>query len=99
MYLQMKIFIINGFKTAVEVCGIYIFWIVLHYVSANLYAHYCTHLSMFGFIMSAFQTPSPHCIALRWAISTGGNIITQMWCVLGTWICGKIFKNYFEKPV
>jgi len=95
----MNTYIINGCKLAVEVCGIYIFWIIVHFISANLYAYYCAHLSLVGFFMSAFQAPSPHCTALRWAVTTGGNIITQMWCVLGTWICGKIFKNYFEKIV
>ena len=40
---------------------------------------------------SAFVAPAPHCQAMRWVITNGGNIITQMWIVLGTWACGKIF--------
>lgn len=87
---------IKCLKNLCEICGIYIFWILLHFVSANLYSHYCANISFFGLIISAFQAPAPHCVALRWAITTGGNIITQMWLVLGTWVCGKICTNLFE---
>jgi hypothetical protein len=89
--------IIKSIKMTFEICGIYIFWILLHFISANLYSHYCANISFFGLLISAFQAPAPHCVALRWAITTGGNIINQMWIVLGTWICGKIFNNVFNK--
>jgi len=92
----MMTYIMNGCRIVIEVCGIYVFWMVVHFLSANLYAQYCTHFSTTGAFMSLLQVSSPHCIAFRWGISTGGNVITQMWCILGVWISGKIFKNFFE---
>ena len=74
----------------VNVCGIYICWILLHAIVANLYPIYCAEFTLLGIIKSAFLAPAPHCQAMRWVITNGGNIITQMWIVIGTWICGKI---------
>jgi hypothetical protein len=30
---------------------------------------------------------------LRWVIFNGGNIITNMWLILGTWIASRLCKN------
>jgi hypothetical protein len=83
---RVKIFIKNVFG----VIGIYIGWIILHWMAANLYPRYCAETSLWGIIKSAFVAPAPHCQAMRWVINNGGNMINQMWIVLGTWICGKI---------
>jgi len=88
-------FTLKVIKTAVEVGGIYLFWIVLHFAAANMYVEFCTHLSFTGFLQSPFLATAPHCVAMRWVISTGGNVITQMWCVFGTWLVGRTFSRYF----
>jgi hypothetical protein len=80
----------------INVCGIYIIWILLHMIASNLYPMYCAELSFFGIIKSAFIAPAPHCQAMRWVIHNGGNVITQMWVVLGTWCCGKLFKTIIQ---
>jgi len=77
-------------KYICEVIGIYILWIILHYVSANLYPYFCAELGIWGFIQSIFVAESPHCIAMRWMIYNGGNVIHVMWISLGVWIVGKI---------
>jgi len=87
---------LNIVRFLFEVCGIYLFWIILHFSAANLYPKYCALPTLIGFIESPFQVMSPHCVALRWIINTGGNIMTQMWFVLGTWITGKIFTSFFS---
>lgn len=80
-------------KNIVEITGIYILWIGIHYICANLYPQFCAELGFIGFIKSIFVAESPHCIAMRWVIYNGGNIIHGMWTSIGIWISGKILTN------
>jgi hypothetical protein len=73
-----------------SVAGIYILWMVLHFVSANLYVYYCAHMSLFGFLMSPVLASAPHCRAIRWVLNSGTHSIDAMWIVLGTWVCSKL---------
>jgi hypothetical protein len=73
-----------------ELFGSYLFWVVLHYICAHLYARWCAPLTFGGFILSPFLTPAPHCQAFRWVINNGSNCITAMWLTLGTWCAKKI---------
>ena len=77
-YVQAKLFL--------SVFGLYISWIVLHYVAAHLYVRLCVQATIMGFILSPFLVPSPHCQALRWAIYNGGNSIIAMWAFIGIWV-------------
>lgn len=90
-------FILNILQFVFEIIGIYIFWIIAHFVAANMYSTYCANLSVWGFIESPFLVTTPHCTSIRWVINTGGNIINQMWVVFGTWIAGFIFTKFFSK--
>ncbi len=36
----------------------------VHYISSNLYAHFCTPLSLWGLFQSLVLTASPVCVAL-----------------------------------
>jgi hypothetical protein len=83
------------FKGIYDVAGIFILWIWLHYVASNMYPKFCTELSFIGFIKSIFLTQSPHCVAMRWVIYNGGNVINSMWISVGIWISAKIFTNLF----
>jgi len=74
-------------------CNIYIFWILIHYISANMYAKYCTPLTLSGFVMSPFLVSSTHCKAFKWMILHGSSTLESMWIILGTWICSKIIIN------
>jgi len=91
--------VLRMLKMVVEVGGIYLFWIVLHFAAANMYAEFCTNMSFIGFLQSPFLATVPHCVAMRYIVSTGGNVITQMWCVFGTWGISKIFTNYFAADI
>jgi hypothetical protein len=62
----------------------YIMWIALHYSAPHLYAEFCTPLTIQGFLLSPLMAPSPHCVALRWALNTGGDTINVMWFAIGT---------------
>jgi hypothetical protein len=76
-----------------EICGFYILWITIHHISGNLYTHMCVPYTLKGFLLSPFLINTPHCIALRWVIYNGGNIIHDMWFVIGTWIMSKLIKS------
>ena len=73
-----------------SVAGLYILWMVLHFVSANLYVYYCAHMSLFGFLMSPVLASAPHCRAIRWVLNSGVQSVDSMWIVLGTWVCSKL---------
>jgi hypothetical protein len=64
---------------------VYIIWITIHYISCQLYVHYCVPSGITGYFLSPFLVSSPQCKALRWAFYNGGNIIDNMWNYLGVW--------------
>lgn len=69
---------------------IYIFWILVHYISSNLYSHFCTHLSFLGLIMSPIMTISPHCKVFHWFTVNSILNINNMWVAITGWILLKI---------
>lgn len=73
--------------------SIYLFWIMLHYFSAQLYVYYCAPRGFYGFLISPFLVAAPHCRAIRWIIHNGGNMVDNMWIILGTWLCSKIITG------
>jgi hypothetical protein len=82
-------FITNSF-------GIYLLWIIIHYISIHLYVYFCAPSSVYGFMISPFLASAIHCKALNWAIYNSSTIIDYMWVLLGTWICSKIVFVIFE---
>jgi hypothetical protein len=74
--------------------SLYLFWIMLHYFSAQLYVYYCAPRGFYGFLISPFLVAAPHCRAIRWIIHNGGNMVDNMWLILGTWLCSKIITGY-----
>lgn len=80
-----------------DIAGIFILWIVIHFIAANLYSNFCAELSVVGFIKSIFVAQTPYCVAMRWVIYNGGNTINSMWVSFGLWITTKIFKTLRSK--
>jgi hypothetical protein len=70
--------------------GVFMLWIVLHFVTPHLYVYFCTPATIIGFALSPFIAPAPHCMAFRWVIYNGGSMITTMWMVIGTWFIRKL---------
>ena len=70
--------------------GIYLFWIVAHFIASHLYVTWCVPFTVSGFVLSPFMTATPHCQALRWAINQGGQNISVMWLLLGSWLSARI---------
>ena len=80
----------NYVHPVLSVFGIYILWICIHYVSPRLYISYCVPATIVGFVYSPFLAQSPHCVALRWAISKSGESIYNMFGMLSMWLLTKI---------
>ena len=68
-----------------SIFGYYLMWIILHYLAVHLYPMYCAPLTITGFILSTFMVSAPHCIAMRWLITEGSNVIVTMWFALGAY--------------
>jgi hypothetical protein len=77
-------------KIVIATWTIYLLWIYLHYFASHLYIEYCVPHTIKGFIMSPFMVSTPHCKGLRWIIYNGGNNITNMWSLVGTWIYARL---------
>ncbi len=73
--------------------SVYLFWMMLHYFSAQLYVYYCAPRGLYGFFISPFLVAAPHCRAIRWIIHNGGNMVDNMWLILGTWLCSKVITG------
>ena len=82
---------------AYSISKIYALWIILHYFASHLYVKLCVPQSMIGFVLSPFLSPAPHCQGLRWVIYNGGNMIDNMWFLLGSWICSTILMVHLKK--
>jgi hypothetical protein len=80
----------KSIKIFINVSGIYLLWIFLHYLAAHLYVKLCVPNTIFGFILSPFMTATPHCQGLRWIVYNAANMINNMWIVLGAWICSTL---------
>lgn len=74
-------------------CGYYIMWILIHYAAIHLYPEFCGPYTILGFILSPFMISAPHCIAMRWIISEGSNIIMAMWITIGGVLVNKIMRR------
>jgi len=83
-------FTYNSIIFLIKVSGVYLAWILLHYVASHLYVNFCVPKTLIGFIMSPFMTAAPHCQGLRWIVYNAANIINNMWIILGAWLCSTI---------
>lgn len=77
---------------------VYVLWILLHYFASHLYVYYCVPKTLIGFIVSPFLIASPQCHSLRWVVYNGANIISNMWVILGSWLCSIMLTNYGVTP-
>ena len=84
---------VQKIKPAINLFGIYVAWISLHYFAAHLYTTFCVPLTYIGFITSPFVVPTPHCQAFRWVISNGSTHINAMWMAFGTWWVRKLWME------
>lgn len=93
LYIFIKFYFgycIKFIKIFINISGIYIVWIFLHYFASQLYVKMCVPSTVFGFLLSPFMTATPHCQGLRWIVYNAANIINNMWIILGAWIMSNV---------
>ena len=73
--------------------GYYLMWITLHYLAVHMYPMYCAPLTIIGFILSTFMVTTPHCIAMRWLITEGSNVIVTMWLAIGAYVIQRMLRR------
>ena len=61
-YFRSKIQYIS--RIVSQYFGIYIIWVLIHYMSAHIYTKICVPSGLFGFVLSFILTPSPYCYTL-----------------------------------
>ena len=76
-----------------SMCGYYLMWITLHYLSVHLYPTYCAPLTITGFILSPFMVAAPHCVAMRWLITEGASVIVTMWVAVGAYAIQRMLRR------
>jgi hypothetical protein len=86
-------YVYKSIKIFINISGIYLLWICLHYLASHLYVRLCVPNTIVGFLISPFMTATPHCQGLRWVVYNAASIINNMWIVLGTWICSTLLIN------
>jgi len=91
-------FTFKSIKFIIRVSGIYLLWIVLHYVASQLYVKLCVPNTLVGFVISPFMVATPHCQGLRWIVYNAANIINNMWILMGAWICSTLLIINRENP-
>jgi len=80
----------NMYKTIIRTIAVYLCWLIVYFASTHLYTHFCTNLSVYGFLTAPFMTQTPHCRAFLWSISNGVTIIDTMWVLIGSFILSLI---------
>ncbi len=98
MILNIISFIVLLISILYSMFGYYIMWISLHYVAVHLYPTYCAPLTVMGFILSPFMVSAPHCVAMRWLVVEGSNVIVTMWVAIGAYAIQRILRRPAPVP-
>jgi len=85
-------YVVPYFQWAYLITKVYILWVIIHYISVQLYVKHCVPSSILGFITSPILVSSPHCKAMRWMLHTGANTIDNMWNTIGVWFSTKLLQ-------
>ena len=81
------------FNIVYSLFGYYLMWITLHYLAVHLYPTYCAPLTVVGFVLSPFMVSAPHCVAMRWLVTEGSNVIVTMWVALGAYAIQRMLRR------
>ena len=83
-------------KTGLPAIGVFLIWMVIHYITPRLYIYLCGPLTILGFILSPMASTMPHCKALRWLFTVSADNLNAMIVLLGTWFVS-IFMHINKK--
>ena len=68
----------------------YLLWAFIHYVTTNLYQHYCAGRTLMGFVASSLNTQMPHCKAFAWLQMVSVKTLDSYWALLVSYVVGKV---------
>lgn len=77
-----------------KISYIYMFWLFLHSLTANLYSYYCAYPSISGIFYSMLFAPSPHCRILFFLTDIGSQMIQSFWISVSIWLVTEIMKKH-----
>lgn len=72
---------------------LYMFWILLHYLSAHAYIYFCAPHSFVGLLKSPFMVITPQCQVIDWVQVNSKNIVKNMWMIIGLWATNTVFSR------
>ena len=77
---------------------IYLFWILLHWVSVQFYQYMCVPRTFWGFVFgTAVASQMPHCKTALWTVTHSSTVISNMWVILGSWLITVFIGNKSHK--
>ena len=102
--INIMINIIRNNKKIIIFIMTYILWILINFISSNLYTVYCVDNSLYGLLFSPITSISPHCKLFRWSIYTSGNVIENIVYISIAYISSiliytlnNVYINYINK--
>lgn len=73
--------------------GMYLVWIILHYLAAHLYKMHCAPNGIWGFLLSPLMASTPYCTGLVWVLQNSVIKFMAIWTIVGSWISLHLNKN------
>tara|TARA_Y100000389_G_C17408646_1_gene489555 strand:- start:924 stop:1244 length:321 start_codon:yes stop_codon:yes gene_type:complete len=74
-------------QTVWSASKIYLFWILLHWMSVQIYQYMCVPSTIWGLVFgAAIASQMPHCRAALWTVTHSSVVISNMWIMLGSWL-------------
>jgi hypothetical protein len=92
-YKKISYSVFETFKYCCAAYGIYMIWILLHFMASHLYIRFCVPFTFYGFLLSPIIMANPYCVALRWIIYNAGNTIHTMWMTISAFIVNKLLNQ------
>jgi len=68
----------------------YLFWTTTHFLTVNLYQHFCAEWSIWGYISSSINSQMPHCKGLKWVTDISVKTLDSYWALMLACVVGKM---------
>lgn len=78
--------------------GTFTLWMVLHYISAQLYKSHCAATGVWGFLLSPLMASTPYCSGLVWIMQQSVIKFLAIWALVGSWINYNLNERYNKEP-
>lgn len=76
--------------------GMYMLWVILHYIAAHLYKNHCAPSGVWGFLLSPLMASTPYCTGLVWILQNSVIKFMAIWTIVGSWISYNLNHNEIQ---